>query len=69
MVAPIGGTGGPALSGTLDNRFGENEPVITQGATQTITSQNGNFHATTTVLKPDGQVQTTHHTGKLPKKP
>ncbi|CRL07396.1 CLUMA_CG020369, isoform A [Clunio marinus] len=47
---------------TLDNRFGEDSPVVT-GGTQTITSQNGNFHVTTSVLKPNGQVVTTQQSG------
>lgn len=52
---------------TLDNRFGEDEPVVT-GGTHTVTSQNGNFHSTSTVLKPDGQLVTMHQTGKFPSK-
>lgn len=68
---PAGGQGTQTISTgstqTLDNRFGEEEPVIT-GGTQTITSQNGNFHATSTILKPDGQVVTMHQSGKVPPK-
>lgn len=52
---------------TLDNRFGEDEPVVS-GGSQIITSQNGNYHATTSVLKPGGQIITTEHHGKFPSK-
>lgn len=66
--APQGGN--PTFTGTLDNRFGENEPgVVTGGSTQIVTGENGNFHSTTSILKPNGEVITTQHHGKHPKKP
>ncbi|XP_070497947.1 basic salivary proline-rich protein 1-like isoform X2 [Chironomus tepperi] len=50
--------------GSLDNRFGEDEvPTGVVGVGQTITSQNGQYHATSSILKPDGQVVTTQHSG------
>jgi len=53
----------------LDNRFGEDEvPTGVVGVGQTITSQNGQYHATSSILKPDGQVITTQQSGKFPKK-
>lgn len=53
----------------LDNRFGEDEvPTGIVGVGQTITSQNGQYHATSSILKPDGQVITTQQSGKFPKK-
>lgn len=69
--APPAGTGSQTVvSGstqTLDNRFGEEEPVVSGGQT-VITSQNGNYHQTTSILKPNGQVVTTHESGKFPGK-
>jgi hypothetical protein len=54
----------PAFGGTLDNRFGEDEaPNAVVGGAQTITSQNGVYHATSSILKPDGQVVTTQQSG------
>lgn len=71
---PVAGTGvqgtGTQTAGStigLDNRFGEDGPVVT-GGTHTITSQNGNFQSTSSILKPDGQVITTQQSGKLPAK-
>lgn len=68
--APAGTGSQTVVSGstqTLDNRFGEEEPVVTGGQT-VITSQNGNFHQTTSILKPNGQVVTTQQSGKFPAK-
>ncbi|KAG5670899.1 hypothetical protein PVAND_001130 [Polypedilum vanderplanki] len=51
--------------GSLDNRFGEDEvPVNSVGASQSVVSQNGNYHITSSVLKPDGQVVTSQQSGR-----
>ena len=50
----------------LDNRFGEDSPLVS-GGSQTVTSQNGNFQSVTSVLKPNGQVVTTQQSGQFPK--
>lgn len=69
---PQGGFGGVPQQGqpgfvggqNLDNRFGEDEvPTGVVGVGQTVTSQNGQYHATSSILKPDGQVVTTQHSG------
>lgn len=53
---------------SLDNRFGEDEGPVVTGGSQTITSQNGNYQITSSVLRPDGQVVTTQQSGKFPSK-
>ena len=61
------GTGtfsGISTSQTLNSRFGDDEPVVT-GNTQTISSNNGVFQSTNTVLRPDGSVTTNKQSGKL----
>lgn len=65
---PIQPITGNKPSQTLDNRFGADEDtgVVTSGGTHTVTSQNGNFHSVSSVLKPDGQVITTQQSGKFP---
>jgi hypothetical protein len=61
--APQGGVPGSQQGASiLGNRFGEDDGTVITGQTSTITSQNGQFHATHTQLKPDGTTQTTHQT-------
>ncbi|CAO1423981.1 unnamed protein product [Diamesa tonsa] len=66
---PQGGQGQGSFSGistsqTLNSRFGDDEPVVT-GNTQTITSNNGVYQATNTVIKPDGSVHTNKQSGRV----
>lgn len=72
VASPIQpGQPGTTFQGTtsvLDNRFGENEVPVVTGGTQTVTSNNGNYHVHTSVLKPDGQVVHSHQSGKFPGK-
>ena len=49
---------------TLHSRFGEDEPVVT-GNTQTITSNNGGYIATSSHLRPDGKVEYNVQKGKF----
>lgn len=67
-IQPGPGTTFQGTTSTLDNRFGENEVPVVTGGTQTVTSQNGNYHVHTSVLKPDGQVVHSHQSGKFPTK-